>query len=153
MSAITYSNDQLKIIESRDENLLVSAAAGSGKTAVLVERIIRRVLGKKDEEGNYIEPGIDIDKMLVVTFTNAAAREMKARIMQALEEKLSENPEDKHLSKQATLIHNAKIMTIDSFCLYLVKNHFNEIGIDPSFRIASEGEIKLLKSDLVMEVI
>ncbi len=145
MAEIIFSTDQQAIIDSRNENVLVAAAAGSGKTAVLVERIIRRIT-------DPVNP-IDIDKLLVVTFTNAAAGEMKDRITKALDKKLLENPADNHLARQATLVHNAKIMTIDSFCLFLVKNHFHAIGLDPSFRIASEGEIKLLCKDVVKEVI
>lgn len=145
MAKIEFSKDQLSIINSRDENVLVAAAAGSGKTAVLVERIIRRITDEKNP--------VDIDRLLVVTFTNAAAAEMKERILKALDEKLLNDPQNEHLSRQATLVHNAMIMTIDSFCLYLVRNHFNQIDLDPSFRIAGESEIKLLKQDVVKEVI
>ncbi|MCQ2520443.1 MAG: helicase-exonuclease AddAB subunit AddA [Lachnospiraceae bacterium] len=137
--AITYSEDQLSVINSRDKNLLVSAAAGSGKTAVLVERIIQRIMDKENP--------IDIDRILVVTFTSASAGEMKERIMEALEKKLEEEPENQRLQKQATLVHNAHIMTIDSFCLDLVKNNFHKIGVDPSFRVAANGETDLLKKD------
>ena len=145
MGKFTYSPDQIKIITSRNENLLVSAAAGSGKTAVLVERIIRRVL---DEENP-----VDIDRILVVTFTNAAAKEMKERISQAIEDKLKENPNDSNLQRQSALVHNALITTIDSFCLYLIRNHFHRIGIDPSFRPADANETNLLKQDILEKIL
>jgi len=141
---ITYSNDQLRVIQSRDKNLLVSAAAGAGKTSVLVERILRRAT-------DPVHP-IDMDKILVVTFTKAAAAEMKERIRIALENELAANPQNLNLQKQATLIHNAQISTIDGFCLNLVRNNFHRIGLDPSFRIANEGEIKLLKKDILKQV-
>ena len=143
--AINFSKDQLKIIESRNENLLVSAAAGSGKTAVLVERIIERVLDKDNP--------IDIDRILVVTFTNAAAKEMKERIQRALNEKLSENPTDAYIERQCQLIHNALITTIDSFCLYLVRNHFHQVDVDPGMRVAGELEMELVKKDILKELI
>ena len=143
MSTTTFSDRQLDVINSRNENLLVQAAAGSGKTTVLVERIIRRI----------IDDGVDIDKLLVVTFTKTAALEMKERIMEALRKEASLNPENYRLQRQTILIHNAQITTIDSFCLYLVKNHFHKIGLDPSFRVASGAEINLLKQDVVKEVV
>jgi ATP-dependent helicase/nuclease subunit A len=143
--AIKFSDDQLKIINSRDENLLVSAAAGSGKTAVLVERIIERVL-------DPVSP-IDIDRILVVTFTNAAAKEMKERIQKALNDRLSENPGDAYLERQCQLIHNALITTIDSFCLYLVRNHFHQVDVDPGMRVAGELEMELVKKDILKELI
>ena len=121
---INFSDDQLKVIRSRDENLLVSAAAGSGKTAVLVERIIERVL-------DPVKP-IDIDRVLVVTYTNAAAKEMKERIGAALNARLLTEPENKHLQKQVQLIHNSYITTIDSFCLNVIRKYFSVIGLDPA---------------------
>lgn len=135
----TFSTDQQAVIDSRNENLLVAAAAGSGKTTVLVERIIRRLLDKDNP--------IFIDRILVVTFTNAAAKEMKERILDALEAELVKDPLNEHLQRQATLIHNACITTIDSFCLDVLRNNFHKIGVDPSFRVANEGEIKLIKQD------
>ena len=141
----TFSNDQQQIIDSRHQNILVSAAAGSGKTSVLTERIV----GLVSDPANPV----DIDKILVVTFTNAAAKEMKERIGKRLNEKLAENPDNEHLQKQATLIHAAQITTIDSFCLYLLKNHFTKVDADPSFRVAGEGEIELLKEDVLKDVI
>ncbi len=143
--AITFSEDQLKVIKSRDKNLLVSAAAGSGKTSVLVERIIRRIT-------DPVSP-IDIDRILVVTFTHAAAAEMKEKIIDALEAELFKHPDNSRLVRQSTLIHNAEITTIDSFCLDVLKENFHSINVDPSFRVANTGEIKLLKEDALSAVL
>ena len=142
---ISFTPDQQKVIELHKRNILVSAAAGSGKTAVLVERIIRMVC----DEANPI----DIDRLLIVTFTNAAAAEMRERISQGIARQQQMFPESEHIERQATLIHNAQITTIDSFCLYLIKNHFQEIGLDPAFRVADEGEIKLLKQDVLGDLL
>lgn len=143
--AIAFTTTQLQVINQHGSNILVSAAAGSGKTAVLVERIVRMIC---DEDR-----GIDIDRILVLTFTNAAAAEMRERIGLAIEERLAQNPENVHLQKQATLLHNAQITTIHSFSLFLLRNHFQEIGLDPAFRVADEGEIKLLKADVLEELL
>lgn len=143
--AFTLSPDQQSIVDSRHQNIVVSAAAGSGKTRVLTERIISRVLDTNDP--------VDIDHVLVVTFTKAAAQEMRTRISQALDEALSVNPENAHLQRQTNLIHNAQITTIDSFCLNIVKNNFHKIDLDPSFRPAANGEGELLAKDVMKEVI
>ena len=129
----------------RDRNILVSAAAGSGKTAVLVERIISRITDENDPA--------DVDRLLVVTYTEAAAAEMKERIGAAIEKKLEEQPGNVNLEQQSTLIHNASIMTIHSFCLSVIRDHFHVIGIDPAFRIAEEGELRLLMQDVLEELI
>lgn len=147
MAGTKWTDDQRKVIEVRDKNVLVAAAAGSGKTAVLVEHIISLVTGECGGEP------IDIDKLLVVTFTNAAAAEMRERILKALEQKMKENPTSDHLRKQLTYIHNAKIATIDSFCKDVVKEHFNEIDIDPAFKIADSGDLALLQSDVLAELL
>ena len=139
-----FTPEQQKVINLRDKNILVSAAAGSGKTAVLVERILGRILDDTNP--------VDIDRLLIVTFTNAAAGEMKERIGAAIEARLKEQPENQHLQRQATLLHHAQITTIDSFCLFVIRNHFNEIGLDPGFRVADSGEIELLKQDIVNEI-
>lgn len=139
--AVTYTTDQQKVIDLRDCNILVSAAAGSGKTAVLTERILQRVCDPHNP--------IQIDRMLIVTFTNAAAAEMRERIGNAMRKRLEEEPSNKHLRRQITLLNNAQITTIDSFCLYLLRNHFHEIQLDPGFRVADEGEIKLLKAEVL----
>lgn len=143
--AMSFTPDQQKVIDLRDRNILVSAAAGSGKTAVLVERIVGMVTDEKNP--------VDIDRLLVVTFTNAAAAEMRERISAAINRKLSEMPGNVHLQKQAALLHNAQITTIDSFCLFLIRNNFNDIGLDPGFRIADEGELRLLKQDVLAELL
>ncbi len=138
---VSYTQQQQQVIDSRGCNLLVSAAAGSGKTAVLVERIVKMV-----SEG--AQP-VDIDRLLIVTFTNAAAAQMRERISDALGRRLEEEPDNEHLQRQLTLLHNAKITTIDSFCLFVIRNNFNDIGLDPGFRVADEGELKLLRGDVM----
>lgn len=139
--AFCFTEEQKKVINLRDRNILVSAAAGSGKTAVLTERIVSMITDAKKP--------VDIDRLLVVTFTNAAAAEMRERIRLAVEKRIDEQPENEFLQKQATLIHNAQITTIDSFCLFIIRNHFNEIGLDPAFRIADDGEIRMLQRDVL----
>ena len=143
--SVQWTKEQQKVIDLRNSNILVSAAAGSGKTAVLVERIITRLT--KDTSP------LDVDRLLIVTFTEAAAAEMKERIGAALEQALEQEPENLHLQKQATLIHTAKIMTIHSFCLSVIRDYFHTIDLDPGFRIAEEGELKLLRQDVVKEVL
>ncbi|MCR5420633.1 MAG: helicase-exonuclease AddAB subunit AddA [Lachnospiraceae bacterium] len=138
---MAFTEEQLQAIKIRNKNLLLSAAAGSGKTTVLVERIIRRVTEDK-------EP-VDIDRLLVMTFTKAAAEQMKEKILKAIEDKRAANPMDEYLIKQAALVHNAKISTIHGFCLDVIRNHFQEIDMDPDFRVADEAECKLLKQDIL----
>lgn len=142
---VQWTGEQKKVIELRNRNILVSAAAGSGKTAVLVERIIR-ILTDADHP-------VDVDRLLIVTFTEAAAAEMKERIRGAIEKELENRPEDVHLQRQATLIHSAQITTIHSFCLSVIREHFHVIDIDPGFRIAEEGELKLLKQDVLEDLL
>lgn len=139
--AVTFTSEQQRAIDLHGCNILVSAAAGSGKTAVLVERITKMVCDERNP--------VDIDRLLIVTFTNAAAAEMRERIGAGISRRLSESPESEHIQRQATLLHNAQITTIDSFCLFLLRNHFNEIGLDPAFRIADEGEIKLMQQEVL----
>ena len=115
---------------------------GSGKTAVLVERIINKIVNEK----------IDIDKLLVVTFTNAAASEMRARIMDAIYKYLEEKPEDEHMQKQTILMGKSNICTIHSFCLDVIKNNFYEISISPNFRIGDQTEIELLKQEVLEDM-
>ena len=138
---MTWTDDQRKVIELRDRNILVSAAAGSGKTAVLVERIIKIITDK--------EHPVDIDRLLIVTFTNAAAAEMRERIGNALENALKEQPDDEHLQRQLSLLHNAQITTIDSFCLHIMREHFDRLDIDPAFRVGDEGEMLLMRADVM----
>ena len=142
---ISFTEKQQQVIDARGCNLLVSAAAGSGKTAVLVERIVKMVSDGEDP--------VDIDRLLVVTFTNAAAAEMRERISRALNDRLAADPENEHLQRQTTLLHNARITTIDSFCLFVLRNQFHTIGLDPGFRIAEEGEGKLIRQDALEEVL
>lgn len=142
---VTFTKEQQQVIDLRDRNILVSAAAGSGKTAVLVERIITRLT--KDTSP------IDVDRLLVVTYTEAAAAEMKERIRSAIEKALEENPSDAHLQRQATLVHQAKVTTIHSFCLSVIRDYFHTIDLDPGFRIGEDGELKLLQQDVLDEVL
>ena len=140
-----WTKEQQQAISKAKSNILVAAAAGSGKTAVLVERIINKILNEK----------IDIDKLLVVTFTNAAASEMRERILNAIYKKIdeSENEEEiQNLQKQVVLLNKASICTIDSFCLDVVRNNFFEIDISPNFRIADTAEIELLKQEVLDEL-
>ncbi len=143
--AIKFTPDQEKVIKLHNRNILVSAAAGSGKTAVLVERIIQMICDESHP--------VDIDRLLIVTFTNAAAAEMRERIANGIAERLQQNPENDHIQKQSTLLHNAQITTIDSFSLFLIRNHFNEIGLDPAFRVADEGEVRLLQQEILQELL
>lgn len=140
-----WTEEQQQVISLRDRNILVSAAAGSGKTAVLVQRILSKIMDKQNP--------VDIDRMLIMTFTRAAAGEMKERILRALEEALYQEPENEHLQRQMTLIHTAQITTIDGFCSYLIRNYFHLIGLDPGWRTAEEGELKLLKEDVLKELL
>ncbi len=142
---MNWTPEQQQVIWARNRNLLVSAAAGSGKTAVLVERIIQMVTDETDP--------VDMDELLVMTFTKAAAAEMRERIGQAVEKKLAEQPDNEHLQLQSTLVHHAQITTIDSFCLNLIRDHFNVLEIDPGFRIGDEGELMLLRKDAMEQLL
>lgn len=143
--SVKWTKEQEKVINLRNRSLLVSAAAGSGKTAVLVQRIISMVTDKA-------EP-LDIDRLLVVTFTNAAAAEMRERVGAAIENALEQEPYNQHLQRQLTLVHNAQITTIDSFCIRILRDHFHKIDLEPGFRIADEGELKLLREDVCEAVL
>lgn len=145
MASVKWTTEQQKVIDARDCNVLVSAAAGSGKTAVLVERIIQMVIDDKRP--------IDIDRLLIVTFTKAAASEMRERIEKALERKLMESPDNLHLQKQMTLVHSAQITTIHSFCKSIIQNYFSVIDLDPSVRLVDEVELALLKADVVADLL
>ncbi len=143
MPEVKWTEEQSQAINEKGSNILVAAAAGSGKTAVLVERIINKIINEN----------IDIDKLLVVTFTNAAASEMRERILDAIYKKLEEYPENQNLQRQITLINKASICTIDSFCLEVVKNNFFELdNISPNFRIADTTEIELLKQEVIEDI-
>lgn len=142
---VVWTEEQQRVIDLRDRNILVSAAAGSGKTAVLVERIISRLTREN--------PPLDVDRLLIMTFTEAAAAEMKERIGQAIEKALEEEPRNEHLKKQSVLIRTAKIMTIHSFCNSVIREYFHTIDLDPGFRVAEEGELKLLKQEVMKELL
>ena len=138
---VQWTKEQQEVIRLRDRNILVSAAAGSGKTAVLVERILSKIT-------DNTHPA-DIDRLLIMTFTRAAAGEMKERISAVIEKALGEDPDNEHLQRQTTLLHAAQITTIDGFCAYIIRNYFHLIGLDPGYRTADEGELKLLRGDVV----
>lgn len=143
MSEVKWTKEQEQAIYEKGSNILVAAAAGSGKTAVLVERIIHKIIEEK----------IDIDKLLVVTFTNAAASEMRERVLDAIYKKLEQDPENENLQRQITLLNKASICTIDSFCLEVVRNNFYEIeNISPNFRISDTTEIELLKQEVIEDI-
>lgn len=144
MSDTKWTEDQLKAITTRGCNLLVAAAAGSGKTAVLVERIIRIITNENNP--------VDIDRLLVVTFTSAAAAEMRERIAAAISKALEVNPNSKVLQRQLTLLSRANITTMHSFCLDVIKNYYHVIDLDPTFRIADETENTLLKLEVINDM-
>ncbi|MFS1513536.1 helicase-exonuclease AddAB subunit AddA [Chengkuizengella sp. SCS-71B] len=139
-----WTDDQWLAISTRGDNVLISAAAGSGKTAVLVERIIRLISSEED--------GIDVDRLLVATFTKAAASEMRHRIREALEKELSKKPQSSHLKKQLTLIHKANITTLHSFCLEVIQQNFHSIQMDPKFRIGNDTETELIRQEVLEDL-
>ena len=139
---VKWTKEQLDAISKKSSNILVAAAAGSGKTAVLVERIIRKI----------IEDRIDIDKILVVTFTSPAASEMRERILEAIYKKIDENPEDENLQRQVNLLNKASICTIDSFCLDVIRNNFFEIDVSANARVADGTEVNLLKQETLDDI-
>jgi ATP-dependent helicase/nuclease subunit A len=141
----TWTDEQWQAVASRGDHLLVAAAAGSGKTAVLVERMIRTVSDERHP--------IDIDRLLVATFTNAAAAEMRHRVRDALEKALAKNPGSRHLRKQLALVGRASITTLHSFCLDVVRRFAHMTELDPAFRIANETEAALLRQEALEEVL
>jgi ATP-dependent helicase/nuclease subunit A len=142
---VTWTEDQWKAIMAKDKDILVAAAAGSGKTAVLVERIIQKILS--------IEDPIDVDELLVVTFTNASAAEMRHRIGEALEKAIDENPGSRHLRKQLSLLNKASISTLHSFCMEVIRKYYYMIDVDPGFRIADETEAQLIRDEVMDELL
>ena len=140
----TWTDDQWKAIMAGGQDILVAAAAGSGKTAVLVERMINKVLAN-------VNP-INVDELLVVTFTNASAAEMRSRISEALEKAIDEDPASVHLRKQLSLLNRASISTIHSFCLEVIQKYYYLIDMDPSFRIADETEAQLMRDEVLEEL-
>lgn len=144
VTAVEWTSEQNQAINTKGCNLLVAAAAGAGKTAVLVQRIINTITDEKN--------GVDIDRLLVVTFTNAAASEMRERIADAISKRLEEDPDSLRLSRQIVLLNKACITTIHSFCLEVIRNNFQMIDLDPTFRIADETECLLLKQEVMDEL-
>ena len=140
-----WTKEQQKVIDQRDADILVSAAAGSGKTAVLVERIIQKIT---DEE----HP-LDVDRLLVVTFTKAAAGEMRERIAAALDKKVQESPQNQHFVRQLSLIHKTQITTIHSFCMSLIRDYFYVLGIDPNIAPGEEGQLSLMREQILDEIL
>ncbi len=140
-----YTTEQLQAIHARGGTLLVSAAAGSGKTSVLVERVIERVLDR--------ERPCDVDKLLVVTFSNAAASEMKERVRERLSAELQKRPGDPYLKRQQMLLAKANISTVHAFCLKLIREQFQQMEIAPNMRVAEEGELTLLRRQAAEEVV
>ncbi|MFC7063558.1 helicase-exonuclease AddAB subunit AddA [Halobacillus seohaensis] len=141
---VNWTKEQERAIYTEGKNILVSAAAGSGKTAVLVERIIQKLLNKQSP--------VDIDSLLVVTFTNAAAQEMRNRVGLALGKALESNPESHHLKKQLSLLQNASISTLHSFCMDVVRRHAYLLDLDPSFRIADSVEADLIRQEVLEDL-
>lgn len=139
-----WTDEQWQAIVDGERNILVAAAAGSGKTAVLVERIIRKI-------SNVLEP-VHVDELLVATFTKAAAAEMRERIRLALEKELSLAPDSEHLARQLALLNRASITTLHSFCLEVIQRYFQTIELDPSFRVANETETEVLRQDVLAEL-
>jgi ATP-dependent helicase/nuclease subunit A len=139
-----WTEDQWKAIMARDKNILVAAAAGSGKTAVLVERIIQKVLS--------LDNPINVDELLVVTFTSASAAEMRHRIGEALEKAIKQNPESKNLRKQLQLLNKASISTLHAFCMEVIRKYYYLIDLDPGFRIADDAEAQLLRDEVIDEL-
>lgn len=142
--SVTWTDDQWKAIMASGQDILVAAAAGSGKTAVLVERIIEKILSKE-------EP-MNVDELLVVTFTNASAAEMRHRISEALERSINEDPASIHLRKQLSLLNRASISTLHSFCLEVIQRYYYLLDVDPGFRIADETEGQLLRDEVLDEL-
>lgn len=142
---VKWTPDQQKAIDARKGTLLVSAAAGSGKTAVLVERVIRRICDSENPCG--------VENLLIVTFTNAAAAQMKEKIYAAIGKKIAENPADKHLRRQQLMLPCANICTIDSFCIGLVRENFHALGIAPDFALLDEGKLSILRTQAVNAVV
>lgn len=144
MSSVKWTKEQSDAITARGSNLLVAAAAGAGKTAVLVERIIRKITDKENP--------VDIDELLIMTFTNAAASEMREKISQAVSKVLDENPDLSPIHRQMALLGKASITTIHSFCKDVIQANFHVIDIDPNFRVADETESTLMKLEALNDL-
>ncbi|MFS0782940.1 helicase-exonuclease AddAB subunit AddA [Bacillus sp. 1P06AnD] len=140
---LTWTESQWKAIWAEGQDILVAAAAGSGKTAVLVNRIINKIISNE----------MNVDELLVVTFTNAAAAEMRHRIADALDKEIKKNAESQHLRRQLSLLNKASISTLHSFCLDVIRKYYYEIDIDPGFRIADSTEAELLKDEVLDDLL
>lgn len=143
--AVEFTAQQSSAIDSRGGALIVAAAAGSGKTAVLVERVIRRITQQQDPA--------DIDSLLIVTFTNAAASEMRERVAASILQQLSQDPGSQRLRRQLALLGSARIQTVHSFCLDLVRQNFSQCGVSPGFRLLDQAESELLKDQAMEEML
>lgn len=139
---MNWTTEQESAIKKHGNNILVSAAAGSGKTTVLIARIINKIINEK----------VDIDKLLIATFTNAAASEMRERLLKAIYDELEKKPNDENLQRQIILLNHAHISTIHSFCLNVIRNNFYEIGISSNFRVADTSEIEIMKQEVMEEI-
>ena len=156
IAKVRWTDEQQAVIDHRNGNLLVSAAAGSGKTAVLIEHILSLVCSETDPR--------DIDRLLVVTFTRAAAAEMRERLYKGLNKRLDEAERDSalglvkpaylhHLQRQLKLLPHAMVCTIDSFCMHVVQNHISMLDLDPAFRVADRDEAKLIRNDVLTDLL
>ena len=143
MNKTTWTPKQQEAIDTRNKNILVSAAAGSGKTAVLTQRIIDLVT----------KENVDITSILVLTFTNAAANEMSGRIQKKMYEYLEENRNDKHIKKQISMVCGASISTMHSFCINIIRENFNFSDVDPNFVIGNESTIAMIKHESIEEIL
>ena len=141
--SVQLTQEQAAVVASRGGQLLVSAAAGSGKTFVLVQRLLDRV----------IREGLDLDQFLIITFTKAAAAELRSKIMDALRKALQERPGDAHLKRQTTLIYRTQISTIHAFCTRLLRECSAQLDLDPDFRMAEDSEAGLLRSQTLDRVL
>lgn len=142
---MNWTKEQEQVIRLRNCNILVSAAAGSGKTAVLIERILSRILDRQNP--------VNVDEFLIVTFTKAAAAQMKERLQRALEEALAKDPDNEHLQRQIMLVPMAQISTIHSFCGYVIQNYFHRTGVDPAYRVGTESELGMVRADVMQEML
>ncbi|EID5121326.1 UvrD-helicase domain-containing protein, partial [Listeria innocua] len=140
-----WTDDQWKAIQANRNNILVAAAAGSGKTAVLVTRIIEKLINETEN--------LNVDELLIVTFTNASAAEMKYRIGKSLEEALVQNPGSAHLKKQVALLNYASISTLHSFCLEIIRKHYFEADIDPNFRLIEPIESSMIRDEVLEDLL
>ena len=144
MPGIDWTKEQNRVINTRDKSILVAAGAGSGKTTVLVERIIKMITDKENP--------IDIDKFLIVTFTRSAAAQMKEKIRDRLYKLSLEKSDDENIRRQMSLVHTANISTIDSFANKIVSEHFEDLDIDPNFRVIEQEEEDMLIEDAIAKV-